>query len=134
MKAIIWNDETLGAKYEIQDIPEPLKKKAQAFHNQMVESIVENDDELLHKYMEGEELSADELKASLRKSVIALKLFPVIAGSSFKNKGVQTLLDAVVDFLPSPLDVPPVIGKAPDKKLAEVIRKADDSEPFSALA
>jgi elongation factor G len=134
MKAIIWNDETLGAKYEIQDIPEPLKKKAQAFHNQMVESIVENDDELLHKYMEGEELSADELKASLRKSVIALKLFPVIAGSSFKNKGVQTLLDAVVDFLPSPLDVPPVIGKDPDKKLAEVIRKADDSEPFSALA
>src|SRR5437868_4436875 len=134
MKAIIWNDETLGAQYEVQEIPEPLKKKAQAFHNQMVESIVENDDELLHKYMEGEELSADELKASLRKSVIALKLFPVIAGSSFKNKGVQTLLDAVVDFLPSPLDVPPVVGKDPDKKVAEVIRKADDNEPFSALA
>ena len=134
MKAIIWNDETLGAQYEVEEIPEPLKKKAQAFHNQMVESIVENDDELLHKYMEGEELSADELKASLRKSVIALKLFPVVAGSSFKNKGVQTLLDAVVDFLPSPLDVPPVIGGDPYKKVEKVVRTADDNEPFAALA
>src|SRR5437588_4126594 len=100
----------------------------------MVESIVENADELLHKYMEGEELSADELKASLRKSVIALKLFPVVGGSSFKNKGVQTLLDAVVDFLPSPLDVPPVIGGDPNKKVEQVVRTADDSEPFAALA
>ncbi len=134
MKAVIWNDETLGAQYEVQEIPEPLKKKAQAFHNQMVESIVENDDYLLRKYMDGEELSAEELKVSLRKSVIALKLFPVVAGASFKNKGVQTLLDAVVDFLPSPLDVPPVIGGDPDKKVEKVVRTADDNEPFSALA
>ena len=110
MKAVIYNDETMGAEYEIEEIPENLLKKAQAFHNQMVESIVENDDEFLHKYMEGEVISPAELKASLRKSTIALKVFPVICGTAFKNKGVQPLLDAVVDFLPSPLDVPAIKG------------------------
>jgi elongation factor G len=133
MKAILWKDETLGAEYVVEEIPEELKKKANAFHNQMVETIVENDDDLLHKYMEGETISPDELKASLRKSVIALKLFPVICGTAFKNKGVQPLLDAVVDFLPSPIDIPPVKGINPDTN-HEVQRKADDNEPFSALA
>jgi elongation factor G len=134
MKAVLFLDETMGAEYVIEDIPENLMKKAQAFHNQMVESIVENDDELLHKYMEGETISPEELKASLRKSTIALKVFPVICGTAFKNKGVQPLLDAVVDFLPSPLDIPPVKGIDPDHPDREVIRKADDKEPFSALA
>ncbi len=134
MKAVLWNDETLGAEYVVEDIPEALMKKANAFHNQMVETIVENDDELLHKYMEGETISPEELKKSLRKSTIALKVFPVLCGSSFKNKGVQPLLDAVVDFLPSPLEIPPMEGENPDNPEEKLTRKADDNEPFSALA
>jgi elongation factor G len=134
MKAVLFLDETMGAEYVVQDIPENLMKKAQAFHNQMVESIVENDDELLHKYMEGETISPEELKASLRKSTIGLKVFPVICGTAFKNKGVQPLLDAVVDFLPSPIDIPPVKGHDPDDLEKVIERKAEDKEPFSALA
>jgi len=133
MKAILWKDETMGAEYVVEEIPEELKKKANAFHNQMVESIVENDDDLLHKYMEGETITPQELKKSLRKSTIALKVFPVICGTAFKNKGVQPLLDCVVDFLPSPLDIPPIKGHDPETG-AEIERKADDKEPFSALA
>ncbi len=133
MKAVIWRDETLGAEFVEQDIPAELQKKANAFHSQMVETIVENDDDLLHKYMEGETISPEQLKASLRKSTIGLKLFPVICGTAFKNKGVQPLLDAVVDYLPSPLDIPPVEGTDPDSG-QPVLRKADDKEPFSALA
>jgi elongation factor G len=133
MKAIIWKDETMGAEYVIEEIPADLKKKAEAFHAQLVESIAENDDEILHKFLEGEEISADELKKSLRKSTIGLKVFPVVVGTSFKNKGVQPLLDAVVDFLPSPLDVPETHGTNPDNG-ETIYRKADDKEPFSALA
>jgi elongation factor G len=133
MKAVVWKDETMGAEYETEEIPAELKKKAEAFHAQLVESIAENDDEMLHKFLEGEEITADELRSSLRKSTIALKVFPVVVGTSFKNKGVQPLLDAVVDYLPSPLDVPETHGKNPDN--GEVItRKADDKEPFAALA
>jgi len=134
MKAIIWNDESLGAEYVLEDIPAELQKKAAAFHNQMVETIVENDDDLLHKYMEGETISPDELKASLRKSTVALKVFPVICGTAFKNKGVQPLLDAVVDFLPSPADVPPVKGIDPYHPEKELERAADDKAPLAALA
>jgi len=134
MKAIIWNEETLGAEFETEDIPEELKKKANAFRNQMVETIVESDDELLHKYMEGENITPEELRQALRRSTIALKLFPVICGSAFKNKGVQPLLDAAVDFLPSPIEIPPVEGLDPDHPDKKVIRKADDTEPLSALA
>ncbi|MGB9104156.1 MAG: elongation factor G [Terriglobales bacterium] len=133
MKAIVWLEETLGAKSEIQDIPENLKKKATAFRNQLVETIVENDDDLLHKYMEGEIITSDELRKSLRKSVIGLKLFPVLCGSAFKNKGVQPMLDSVVDFLPSPADVPPVKGINPDTG-KEVERAPDDNAPLAALA
>ncbi len=134
MKAIIWRDETLGAEYVLEDIPAELQKKAAAFHNQMVETIVENDDDLLHKYMEGETISPEELKTSLRKSTIALKVFPVICGSAFKNKGVQPLLDAVVDFLPSPAEIPPVQGVDPNHPEKEVERPADDKAPLAALA
>ncbi len=133
MKAVVWKDETMGAEYETEEIPAELKKKAEAFHAQLVESIAENDDEILHKFLEGEEITADELRSSLRKSTIALKVFPVVVGTSFKNKGVQPLLDAVVDYLPSPLDVPETHGKNPDNGEA-ITRKADDKEPFAALA
>jgi len=92
MKAIVWVDDTMGAEYVTEEIPAELKKKAEAFHAQLVESIAENDDEILHKFLEGEEITADELRASLRKSTIALKVFPVVVGTAFKNKGIQPLL------------------------------------------
>jgi elongation factor G len=134
MKAIYWRDETMGAKYEVEEIPAELKKKAEAFHAQLVESVAENDDEILHKFLEGETITADELRASLRRSTIALKLFPVLCGTAFKNKGVQTLLDAVVDYLPSPLDIPPTKGVDPDHPEKALERKPADNEPFSGLA
>ena len=134
MKAIVWNDETMGSEYVVEEIPENLKKKAEAFHAQLVETVAENDDDMLHKFLEGEAITAEELKKSLRKSTIALKVFPVVVGTAFKNKGVQPLLDAVVDFLPSPLDTPETKGHNPDKREEVVTRKADDKEPFSALA
>ncbi len=134
MKAIIWKDETMGAEYVVEEIPADLVKKAEAFRMQLVESVAENDDAMLHKFLEGENITAEELKKSLRQSVIGMKLFPVICGTAFKNKGVQTLLDAVVDYLPSPLDIPPVEGLDPENSDKKVIRKADDSEPFAALA
>ncbi len=133
MKSIVWQDDTIGAEYITEEIPAELKKKAEAFHAQLVESIAENDDEILHKFLEGEEITADELRSSLRKSTIALKVFPVVVGTAFKNKGVQPLLDAVVDYLPSPLDVPETHGINPDTG-EKIFRKADDKEPFSALA
>jgi len=135
MKAIVWKDETLGAEYEVQEIPEELKKKAQAYHQILVETVVENDDqdELMHKYVEGETIGEAELKAALRRATLKMKLFPVICGTAFKNKGVQPLLDAVIDYLPSPLDVPPVKGKDPETG-KEIERPADDKAPFSALA
>jgi len=135
MKAVVYKDETMGAQYEVEEIPEELKKKATAMRQLMLETIVENDDgdELMGKYINAEEISVEELKASLRRSTIAMRVFPVICGTAFKNKGVQPMLDAVVDFLPSPLDIPPVKGLDPDNG-EETIRKADDSEPFSALA
>jgi elongation factor G len=133
MKAVVWKDETMGAEYVTEEIPAELKKKAEAFHAQLVETIAENDDDMLHKFLEGEEISPEELRKSLRKSTIALKVFPVVVGTSFKNKGVQPLLDAVVDYLPSPLDVPETHGLNPDNG-ETITRKADDKEPFSALA
>ena len=133
MKAIIWQDDTMGAEYVTEEIPAELKKKAEAFHAQLVETIAENDDEILHKFLEGEEIKAEELRASLRKSTIALKVFPVVVGTAFKNKGVQPLLDAVVDYLPSPLDVGETKGTNPDNG-EPITRKPADNEPFSALA
>jgi elongation factor G len=135
MKAIVWNDESLGAEYEVDEIPEELKKKAQAYHQILVETVVENDDqdELMHKYIEGETIGEAELKAALRRATLKMKVFPVICGTAFKNKGIQPMLDAVVDYLPSPLDVPPVKGLNPDTG-AEEERAADDKAPFSALA
>ncbi|MGH9512403.1 MAG: elongation factor G [Terriglobales bacterium] len=133
MKSITWADDTIGAEYITGAIPPELQKKAEAFHTQLVETVAENDDEILHKFLEGETISAAELRASLRRSTIELKLFPVVVGTAFKNKGIQPLLDAVVDYLPSPLDAGEVTGTNPDNGEA-IVRKPDDKEPFSALA
>ncbi|MGA2696728.1 MAG: GTP-binding protein, partial [Terriglobales bacterium] len=133
MKAVVWKDETMGAEYVVEEIPAELQKKAEAFHAQLVETVAENDDELLHKFLEGETIKPEELRASLRRSTIALKVFPVVVGTSFKNKGVQPLLDAVVDYLPSPLDIGLTKGTNPGTD-QELTRKSDDKEPFSALA
>src|SRR5450432_1442338 len=133
MKSITWADDTIGAEYITGDIPAELQKKAEAFHTQLVETVAENDDEILHKFLEGESISAEELRASLRRSTIELKLFPVVVGTAFKNKGIQPLLDAVVDYLPSPLDAGEVKGTNPDNGEV-VVRKPADNEPFSALA
>ncbi|MFY9855077.1 MAG: elongation factor G [Terracidiphilus sp.] len=134
MKAILWHDETMGAEFSVEEVPANLLKKAEAFRLQLIEIIAETDDVLLEKFLEGETPSIAELKAGIRQATIDLKVFPVICGSAFKNKGVQTLLDAVVDYLPSPLDKPPVEGINPHHLSVTEIRKPDDSEPLSALA
>jgi len=134
MKAILWHDEAMGSQYDVEEIPANLLKKAEAFRTQMIEIIAETDDVLLEKFLEGELPTIPELKAGIRQATIDLKVFPVICGTAFKNKGIQTLLDAVVDYLPSPLDKPPVEGINPLNPSETLIRKADDSEPLAALA
>ena len=134
MKAILWHDETMGAEYSEEPIPADLQKKAEAFRMQLIETVAENDDEMLHKFLEGETPTPEELKKALRRATIEMKVFPVLCGSAFKNKGVQTLLDAVVDYLPSPLDVPPIEGIDPHHAGVVLKREAKDDEPFSALA
>ncbi|WP_461832659.1 elongation factor G [Aquifex sp.] len=133
MKAIRWLEETLGAKYEVIDIPPEYQEKAQEWREKMIETIVETDDELMEKYLEGQEISVEELRKALRKATINRQLVPVLCGSAFKNKGVQPLLDAVIDYLPSPLDLPPVKGTNP-KTGEEEERKPLDEEPFCAYA
>jgi len=133
MKARIWRDETLGAKYDDVEIPDAYAEQAREYREQLVEAVAEHDDHLMEKYLEGGAITAAELKAGIRKATIAQRIFPVICGSAFKNKGVQNLLDAVVDYLPSPLDIPPVTGTAVDDRNVLIERRADDKEPFSAL-
>jgi elongation factor G len=132
MKGLLWNDESKGAEYETVDIPENLKGEATAAREKLIEAVASVDDDLMHKYIEGEEISEKEIRAALRRGTIELKLVPVVTGSAFKNKGVQTLLDAVVDYLPSPLDVPPVEGINPKTDEVET-RRAEASAPFSGL-
>src|SRR6187431_2198689 len=132
MKALIWNDESKGAEYEVAEIPEDLKEAATAAREKLIEAVASIDDDLMHKYLEGEEISEAEIRKALRAGTISLKLVPVVTGSAFKNKGVQTLLDAVVDYLPSPLDVPPVEGINPKNSEVE-LRPPDASAPFSGL-
>ena len=133
MKAILWHDETMGAKYSVEEIPANLLKKAEAFRMQLVEMVAETDDEILVQFLDGDMPTAAQLKAGLRKATLDLKLFPVLCGSAFKNKGIQTLLDAVVDYLPSPLDIPAIEGINPSNPEEIFIRHSDDNEPFSAL-
>jgi elongation factor G len=133
MKAVLWRDETLGAQFDVVEIPEDLVEKAKEYRDHMVEAVAEHDDNLFAKFVEGKTISNDEVRAGIRKATIALKIFPVICGSAFKNKGVQTMLDAVVEYLPSPLDVPPVEGNDIDHPEKVLVRNSSDEEPFAAL-
>ena len=133
MKARLWRDETLGAKFDDVEIPAELLERAKEYREKLIEAASETDDILMEKFIEGKSITEAELKAGIRKATIAQKIFPVICGSSFKNKGVQNLLDAVCDYLPSPLDIPPVKGHSVDNPDEVVMRKPDDKEPFSAL-
>ena len=126
--------DTRGAVVEYEEIPADLVGRAEELRAELIETVAEADDELMEKYLEGEELSVDELKRGIRKLTVAGEAFPVLAGSAFKNKGVQPMLDAVLDYLPSPLDVPDVEGHAPGKEDVVVTRAADEKEPFAALA
>jgi elongation factor G len=133
MKARVWRDETLGAQFDDVEIPADLLEKAKEYREKLVEAAAESDDTLFTKFVEGTPITERELAAGIRKATIAQKIFPVICGSSFKNKGVQNLLDAVCDYLPSPLDIPPVKGHSIDDPNEVMERKPSDSEPFSAL-
>jgi len=133
MKAVLWRDETLGAKFDVTDIPAELLEQAQTYREQMIEAVSEFDDALFEKFVNGDALTNEEIKAGIRKATISMQIFPVICGSAFKNKGVQTMLDAVVDYLPSPLDIPSVTAISVDNPDLKVERKAADDEPFSAL-
>ncbi|OBB77477.1 translation elongation factor G [Mycobacterium sp. 852014-52144_SCH5372336] len=135
MRAKVWRGETaLGEKYEVEDIPADLAEKAEEYRTKLLEAIAETDEELLDKYVGGEEISVDEIKAAIRKLTVNSELYPVLCGSAFKNKGVQPMLDAVIDYLPSPLDVESVQGHVPGKEDEAISRKPSTDEPFSALA
>jgi len=133
-KAYIYQDETMGAKYEEQDIPEELKDEVASAREYLFEALSECDDAFMEKYLGGEEFTPEELRKAIRSAVLKLQIFPVLGGSSFKNKGVQPLLDAVVHYLPSPLEVPAVHGFDVDDPEVELIREASEDEPFCALA
>jgi len=139
MRALVWpgdakGDVTMGAKYEIQEIPADLVDKANEYRNTLLETVAETDEALLEKYFAGEELTVAEIKGAIRKLTIASEIYPVLCGSAFKNRGVQPMLDAVVDFLPSPLDVPAIEGHDVRDEETVIERHADAKEPFSALA
>lgn len=133
MKVYFFDDETLGAKYVESDIPPEYMDKAMEYREKMIETLADVDDRIMEKYLAGEEITVNELKSALRKGTISMKITPVLCGSAFKNKGIQLLLDAIVDYLPSPLDIPPVKGVDP-KTGEEILRKPADEEPFAALA
>jgi elongation factor G len=133
MKAIYFDDETLGANYTEGDIPQELLPKAQEYREKMLEALADIDDSIMEKFLNREDIGVDEIQAALRKGTLELRLTPVICGSAFRNKGIQLLLDAVVDYLPSPLDIPPVVGKVPGSE-SVIVRHPDGKEPFSALA
>ncbi|MCL5673417.1 MAG: elongation factor G [Deltaproteobacteria bacterium] len=133
MKAFVYTDENLGSEYDTTDIPEDYIKDAQKYHNEFIEKACDFNDELMEKYLAGEEIDVNTAKKAIRQGTLEFKVVPVFCGSAFKNKGVQPLLDAIIEYLPSPLDVPSIKGINPDTDKEE-FRKASDSEPFSALA
>ena len=134
MNAIVWDEESLGAKYEIVEIPEELKERALEYRKLMLESIADHDDELMEKYLMEEEISEDEINSAIRKATLVSEITPVLCGTALKNKGVQILLDRVIDYLPSPLDVDAISGVDPKDDSVKLTRKPDVNEPFSALA
>ncbi|MDH5669398.1 MAG: elongation factor G, partial [Nitrospira sp.] len=133
MKAYVYDTETLGATYIVEDIPADMLDKATEYREKLVDAVAEFDDQVMEKYLNGQPLTEEEIRRAIRAGTIAMKVTPVLCGSAFKNKGVQQLLDNVIELLPSPLDIPPVIGVDPNTN-EEVERKASDDEPFSALA
>jgi elongation factor G len=133
MKAVLFEDETLGAKYVVEDIPADLQAQAREWRAKMIEKLADVDEIVADRFLNDQQPTEIEIMTAIRKGTIAMSIFPVICGSAFKNKGVQLLLDAVVDYLPSPLDIPPVVGTDP-KSGEEVTRKTSDSEPFAAVA
>jgi len=133
MKAIVWKDEAMGAMYEVQDIPADLQEIAEERRELLLDAVLVRDEELMMAYLEGEAVDEEALKVCIRQAVLDISVIPVLAGTAFKNKGVQTLLDAVVDYLPAPIDVPAIRGVCPDSDEADV-RQSSDEEPFSALA
>ncbi len=134
MKAIVWQDEKLGAKFTDEEIPQNLIDESNKYRESLIETVVEMDDEIMEKYLDGTTPSEDQIKSLIRKGTIGSNFVPVLCGSAFKNKGVQPMLDAVVDFLPSPLDVPAIKGVKYQKEDEAISRKSSDDEPFSALA
>ena len=135
MRALVWRGEVeLGAKYEIEEIPADMKAKADEYRNQLLEVVAETDDALMEKFFAGEEISVAEIKAAIRKMTVKSEIYPVLCGSAFKNKGVQPMLDAVIDYLPTPLDVESVVGLDIRDETKEIIREAKSDAPFSALA
>jgi len=134
MKALIWRDEELGAKWDEVEIPADMKEQADQYREELMETIATSDDELMEKYLGGEEISEAEIKRAIRKGTLAFDFVPILCGSAFKNKGVQPMLDAVVDYLPSPLDIPPAQGVKPGEAEEPDTRGADESAPFAALA
>ena len=139
MQAFVWpgdakGDVTMGASYETREIPEDLKERAEEYRNQLVETVAESSEELMEKYLEGEELTIEELKAGIRKLTVNNEAYPVFCGSAFKNRGVQPMLDAVIDYLPSPIEVEAMVGHDPKDEEKELTRKPNSDEPFSALA
>ncbi|NMO16740.1 elongation factor G [Pyxidicoccus fallax] len=132
MKALVFHDSEQGSRYDEVDIPEEFREAAEAARGELLEAAAEQDDALTEKFLEGQELTEDEIRGAIRKGCVGLKLFPVFCGSAFRHKGVQPLLDAVIDYLPSPLEIPPVHGKTP--KGEDAIRETRDDAPFSALA
>jgi len=133
MKAYYFDDETLGAKFVEEEIPQELLPVAREYREKMIEAIADYDEDVMEKYLSGKPIMEEEIKRAIRKATIEMKITPILCGAAFKNKGIQLLLDAVVDYLPSPLDIPPVKGIDPKTGL-EIERKADENEPFSALA
>ena len=133
MKAVVWEDESLGARYRQEDIPEDHLEAARASRERLVEALADVDERLMEKYLNGEAISEAEVRAAIRTGTLRMQVVPIVCGSSFKNKGVQPLLDAVIDYLPSPLDIPPVKGSNPNKGNEEE-RLPSDTEPFTALA
>jgi len=133
MKAIVWKDEAMGADYTVEEIPADLQELAEEKREALMDAVLEIDEDLMMAYLEGETITEEQLKACIRQSVLEIKVIPVLAGTAFKNKGVQTLLDAVVDYMPAPIDVPAITGVHPDTD-AEDERKSSDDEPFAALA
>ncbi len=136
MKAIVWHDETMGAAYDVEDIPADLVDEANEWREKMLEAVSDCDDTIMEKFLEGDldSITEDEIKAAIRKGTLAMKIFPMVCGSSFKNKGVQTMLDAVCSYLPSPLDTPEIIGSEVGNEEVKVIRHPDEDEPLCALA